>query len=125
MPVRAQQTTGSAARRSVPGVFLAVGAAGLVAATVGGHLALGLVTFAILAARPPAHRPVALSCPAAAPATPAPPEPTSFSGRKWALPAKRSRCPHAQWPHLLLFTGRRNTPLMRHHSLRAYGVSVE
>lgn len=50
MPMRAQQTTGSAARRSVPGFFLAVGAACLVAATVGGHLARGLVTFAILAA---------------------------------------------------------------------------
>lgn len=47
---RAQQMTSNAARRSVPGFFLAVGGACLVAATVGGHLALGLVTFGILAA---------------------------------------------------------------------------
>ncbi|WP_229853326.1 hypothetical protein [Streptomyces violascens] len=39
----------NAARRSVPGFFLTVGAACLIAATVGGHLALGLVTLGILA----------------------------------------------------------------------------
>lgn len=50
MPMRAQQMTSSTARRSVPGFFLAVGVACLVAATFGGHLALGLVTFGILAA---------------------------------------------------------------------------
>ncbi|MEU9497934.1 hypothetical protein [Streptomyces sp. NPDC048196] len=49
MPMKAQQRTGNAARRSVPGLFLAVGVACLVAATVGGNLALGLVTFGILA----------------------------------------------------------------------------
>ncbi|WP_030796943.1 hypothetical protein [Streptomyces sp. NRRL S-337] len=49
MPMRAQQLTSNTARRAVPGFFLAVGAACLVAATVGGHLALGLVTFGILA----------------------------------------------------------------------------
>ncbi|MFF8370224.1 hypothetical protein ACF05W_15435 [Streptomyces lydicus] len=41
--------TSDTARRAVPGFFLAVGAACLVAATVGGHLALGMVTFVILA----------------------------------------------------------------------------
>ncbi|WP_235484575.1 hypothetical protein [Streptomyces roseoverticillatus] len=41
--------TSNTARRSVPGFFLAVGAACLVAATAGGHFALGLVTFGILA----------------------------------------------------------------------------
>ncbi|MFE9122714.1 hypothetical protein [Streptomyces sp. NPDC007172] len=46
---RAQQMTSSKARRSVPGFFLALGAACLVAATFGGHLAVGLVTFGILA----------------------------------------------------------------------------
>lgn len=50
MSMRAQQMTSNPARRSVPGFFLAVGGACLVAATVGGHLALGLVTFGILAA---------------------------------------------------------------------------
>jgi membrane protein implicated in regulation of membrane protease activity len=50
MSKRAQQMTGNTARRSVPGFFLAVGGACLVAATVGGHLALGLVTFGILVA---------------------------------------------------------------------------
>ncbi|WP_241691482.1 hypothetical protein [Streptomyces sp. GZWMJZ-114] len=49
MSMRAQQMTSNAARRSVPGFFLAVGVACLVAATVGGHLALGLVTFGIMA----------------------------------------------------------------------------
>ncbi|GGX14174.1 hypothetical protein GCM10010341_39670 [Streptomyces noursei] len=42
--------TSNAARRSVPGFFLVVGVACLAAATAGGHLALGLVTFGILAA---------------------------------------------------------------------------
>lgn len=49
MPKRAQQMTGNTARRSVPGFFLGVGFVCLVAATAGGHLALGLVTFGILA----------------------------------------------------------------------------
>ncbi|MFI9359172.1 hypothetical protein ACWGLP_05595 [Streptomyces lydicus] len=49
MSMRAQQMTGNRARRPVPGLFLAVGAGCLVAATFGGHLALGLVTFGILA----------------------------------------------------------------------------
>lgn len=49
MPMKAQQTTSNTATRSVPGFFLAVGVACLAAATVGGHLALGLVTFGILA----------------------------------------------------------------------------
>ncbi|RLU79705.1 hypothetical protein CTZ27_36345 [Streptomyces griseocarneus] len=48
--MKAQQMTGNTARRSVPGFFLAVGAACLVAAAAGGHLALGLVTLGILAA---------------------------------------------------------------------------
>ncbi|MFE6685136.1 hypothetical protein ACFVFQ_01535 [Streptomyces sp. NPDC057743] len=39
----------NAARRSVPGFFLAVGGACLVAAAFGGHLARGLVVFGILA----------------------------------------------------------------------------
>ncbi|MEK2478216.1 hypothetical protein HRD51_03635 [Streptomyces sp. A1-5] len=42
--------TSNTARRSVPGFFLVVGVACLTAATAGGHLALGLVTFGILAA---------------------------------------------------------------------------
>ncbi|MFB1047255.1 hypothetical protein [Streptomyces chrestomyceticus] len=50
MPTRAQQMTGDTARRSVPGFFLVLGGACLVAATFGGHLALGLVAFGILAA---------------------------------------------------------------------------
>ncbi|MEU7168129.1 hypothetical protein AB0A70_26365 [Streptomyces morookaense] len=50
MSARAQQMTSNTARRAVPGFFLAVGVACLTAATVGGHLALGLVTFGILAA---------------------------------------------------------------------------
>jgi hypothetical protein len=49
MPMGAQQMTSNTARRSVPGFFLAVGVACLTAATVGGHLAIGLVTFGILA----------------------------------------------------------------------------
>ncbi|MEV4925066.1 hypothetical protein [Streptomyces roseoverticillatus] len=49
MPKRAQQMTSSTARRSVPGFFLVLGVACLVAATFGGRLAIGLVTFGILA----------------------------------------------------------------------------
>lgn len=49
MSMRAQRMTSDTARRSVPGFFLAVGIACLAAATVGGRLALGLVTFGILA----------------------------------------------------------------------------
>ncbi|AEW98554.1 hypothetical protein [Streptantibioticus cattleyicolor] len=50
MSTRARQTPRDTARRSVPGFFLAVGAACLVAAAVGGRLVVGLVTFGILAA---------------------------------------------------------------------------
>ncbi|MEU9125563.1 hypothetical protein AB0C96_38025 [Streptomyces sp. NPDC048506] len=49
MSIRAQQMTSNRARRSVPGFFLVLGAACLVAATFGGRLVLGLVTFGILA----------------------------------------------------------------------------
>ncbi|MEV5942503.1 hypothetical protein [Streptomyces sp. NPDC051994] len=42
--------TSNTAKQAVPGFFLAVGGACLTAATVGGQLALGLVTFGILAA---------------------------------------------------------------------------
>ncbi len=49
MPMRAQQMTNSTARWSAPGFFLVLGGACLVAATVGGRLAIGLVTFGILA----------------------------------------------------------------------------
>ncbi|MGW2818756.1 hypothetical protein [Streptomyces sp. NPDC001415] len=49
MPKRTQQMTSDTARQSVPGFFLAVGGACLVAATFGGRLAIGLVTFGILA----------------------------------------------------------------------------
>ncbi|MFF4157411.1 hypothetical protein [Streptomyces sp. NPDC001678] len=49
MPMRALRTTGNPARWSVPGFFLALGGACLVAATFGGRLALGLVAFGILA----------------------------------------------------------------------------
>lgn len=49
MSMRAQQIASNTARRSVPGFFLALGGACLVAATFGGRLALGLVTFGILA----------------------------------------------------------------------------
>ncbi|AJT63208.3 hypothetical protein T261_1522 [Streptomyces lydicus] len=50
--MRAQQMTmtSNTARRSVPGFFLVLGVACLVAAAFGGRLALGLVTFGILAA---------------------------------------------------------------------------
>ncbi|GHC72946.1 hypothetical protein GCM10010507_60190 [Streptomyces cinnamoneus] len=48
--MRAQQMTSNTARWSVPGFFLAVGLGCLVAATFGGRLAIGLVTFGILAA---------------------------------------------------------------------------
>ncbi|MFC4517759.1 hypothetical protein [Streptomyces ehimensis] len=50
MSMRAQQMTSNTARWSVPGFFLAVGLGCLVAATFGGRLAIGLVTFGILAA---------------------------------------------------------------------------
>ncbi|MEU6218120.1 hypothetical protein ABZ845_11480 [Streptomyces sp. NPDC047022] len=50
MSMRAQQMTSNTARWSVPGFFLAVGVACLTAATFGGHLALGLAAFGILAA---------------------------------------------------------------------------
>ncbi|MFE4869937.1 hypothetical protein ACFRIF_13800, partial [Streptomyces sp. NPDC056682] len=41
--------TSSTARRSVPGFFLVLGVVCLVAAAFGGRLAIGLVTFGILA----------------------------------------------------------------------------
>ncbi|MGW2858865.1 hypothetical protein [Streptomyces sp. NPDC001205] len=50
MPMQAPQMTSNTVRRSVPGFFLAVGVACLVAATVGGHVILGSVTFGFLAA---------------------------------------------------------------------------
>ncbi|MFF4222544.1 hypothetical protein ACFYZH_06710 [Streptomyces abikoensis] len=50
MSMRAQQMTSNTARWSVPGFFLAVGLGCLVAAPFGGRLAIGLVTFGILAA---------------------------------------------------------------------------
>ncbi|MFK0289821.1 hypothetical protein ACIQU6_04920 [Streptomyces sp. NPDC090442] len=50
MSMKAQRMSSNAARRSVPGFFLAVGGACLVAATFGGQLVRGLVTFGILAA---------------------------------------------------------------------------
>ncbi|MEV5944593.1 hypothetical protein AB0471_39265, partial [Streptomyces sp. NPDC052002] len=49
MPMRTQQMTSSTARRSVPGFFLVLGVVCLVAAAFGGRLAIGLVTFGILA----------------------------------------------------------------------------
>ncbi|MFE9373029.1 hypothetical protein ACFYM2_25105 [Streptomyces sp. NPDC006711] len=50
MSKTAQRMAPDTAGRAVPGFFLAVGVACLVAAAVGGHLALGLVTLGILAA---------------------------------------------------------------------------
>ncbi|WP_431038831.1 hypothetical protein ACQYWQ_29360 [Streptomyces sp. P6-2-1] len=49
MPKRAQQMTSDAAGRSVPGFFLVLGAACLVAAVCGGSLVPGLVAFGVLA----------------------------------------------------------------------------
>ncbi|MGC5166233.1 hypothetical protein [Luteimicrobium sp. DT211] len=43
------RVSSNTATRSVPGFFLAVGVGCLVAASVGGHLALGLMAFGILA----------------------------------------------------------------------------
>ncbi|OKH98859.1 hypothetical protein A6A06_24875 [Streptomyces sp. CB02923] len=49
MSMRARQKTGNTAGRSVPGFFLVLGGACLVAAAFGGRLVVGLVAFGILA----------------------------------------------------------------------------
>ncbi|MEW9517380.1 hypothetical protein [Streptomyces tubercidicus] len=49
MSMRAQQMAGNTARWSVPGFFLVLGGACLVASAFGGRLVIGLVTFGVLA----------------------------------------------------------------------------